>query len=270
MVASLYHVVVAFGLFSGCFSIALYEMGLNLGWVYLFMGIVIGSAVFPLWFLMTWSKASGTGAVVAAWGGLALSVSTWLIAAQIQGGKITVATLGTNEVMLSGNLVAIIMSGLIHYCWSIFIDPQVYDFAELDKAITLVEQDMSGLGAEQRDPVELDKAFKWITRRGYALTFVLIFLWPILSIPAGKFSEGYFAFWVLISILWGFGAALVIIILPISESSEEIASVFGNVWRSLTGKGTDATAGEVVATKEVEEDAKPIKTTAEGDVEVDA
>jgi hypothetical protein len=37
------------------------------------MGVVIGSAVAPLWFMMTWNKASGTGAVLAAWGGLA----TW-------------------------------------------------------------------------------------------------------------------------------------------------------------------------------------------------
>jgi hypothetical protein len=29
-----------------------------------------------------------------------------------------------------------------------FIDPQDYDFSELDKHITLVEQDLSGLGAK--------------------------------------------------------------------------------------------------------------------------
>ena len=260
------YVVVGFGLFSGCFSIALYEIGLNLGWVYLFMGIVIGSAVFPLWFLMTWSKASGTGAIVAAWGGLVLAVGTWLVAAQIQGGKVTVDTLGTNEVMLSGNLVAILCSGAIHYIWSIFIDPTDYDFSELDKAITLVEQDLSGLGAEQQDPVELDKAFKWITRRGYVLALILIVIWPILSVPAGKFSESYFAFWVLISLVWGFGAALVAWILPVSENSEEIMKVLSGLWGSITGKGTDATPGEEVSAKVVgEEDVEPIKATEEGD-----
>ena len=38
-------VIVIFGLFMGLFSIVLFEIGLNLGWVYLFMGVVIGSAV---------------------------------------------------------------------------------------------------------------------------------------------------------------------------------------------------------------------------------
>ena len=70
-------VIVCFGIFMGLFSIALNAMGLNLGWVYLFMGklaltrmlsrslcshlrtcagVVIGSAVIPLWNMMTWSK----------------------------------------------------------------------------------------------------------------------------------------------------------------------------------------------------------------------
>eukprot|EP00957_Ditylum_brightwellii_P204372 15338937-Ditylum_brightwellii.AAC.1 len=94
-------VIVGFGLFMGCFAIVLNEIGLNLGWVYLFMGVVIGSAVIPLWNMMTWSKASGKGAVIAAWSGLILAVIGWLSGAQAQSGKISVATLGTNEVMLS-------------------------------------------------------------------------------------------------------------------------------------------------------------------------
>merc|ERR1719253_1011768 len=72
-------VIVAFGIFMGLFSILLKVIGLNLGWVYLFMGICIGSAVIPLWNMMTWDKASGKGAVIAAWSGLCLAVAGWLI-----------------------------------------------------------------------------------------------------------------------------------------------------------------------------------------------
>jgi Na+/proline symporter len=144
--------IVAFGLTMGCCAIALFEVGLSLGWVYLFMGIVIGSAVAPLWNMMTWERASGRGAVVAAWSGLFLALITWLVAAKIQGGTVNVATLGTNEVMLSGNLVAIIMSAIIHYVWSKFIDHDAanYDFAELNTCLSLVDQDLAGLGPEQQ------------------------------------------------------------------------------------------------------------------------
>merc|ERR1712084_98817 len=93
-------VIFAFGLFMGLFAIVLDIMGLNLGWVYLFMGIVIGSSVIPLWNMMTWDKASGTGAVIAAWTGFFLAVVVWLIYGVASGGKLSVATLGKNEVML--------------------------------------------------------------------------------------------------------------------------------------------------------------------------
>jgi len=222
-------VIVVFGLFMGVLSIFLDFLGLNLGWVYLFMGCVIGSAVIPLWNLMTWDKASGKGAVIAAWGGFVLAITGWLIGAAVQSGEITISTLGSNEVMLSGNLIAICSSGIIHYVYSKFIDPQDFDFSTLDSKIKLVENDTSGLGAEDQDPEMLDAAYKWITIRGWVLTIVLVVIWPLLSVPAGKFTKDYFTFWVLLSIAWGFGAAIVITFLPIMESSAEIGAVFSGM-----------------------------------------
>ena len=252
-------VIVLFGLFMGCFSIILFEIGLNLGWVYLFMGVVIGSAVVPLWNMMTWKKASGTGAIIAAWSGLILALIGWLVAANVQSGEVSVDTLGTNEVMLSGNLIAILSSAFIHFVYSAFIDPQDYDFSELDKNITLVEQDLRGLTAEEQDPVELRRAERWITRRGYALTLILIFVWPVLSVPAGVFTKSYFAFWVLIAIAWGFGAAIIITVLPLSESAEDINTVLSGIFNTVTGREA-VQAEDPAAAKEVEaEEEEPAK-----------
>ena len=50
---------------------------------------------------------------------------------------ISIDSLGTNEAMLSGNLVAILFSGFIHYVYSTSIDPQDYDFSTLDASIKL-------------------------------------------------------------------------------------------------------------------------------------
>merc|ERR1712176_1414292 len=224
-------VILVFGLFMGGFSIALYYIGLNLGWVYLFMGVVIGSAVIPLWNMMTWDKASGEGAVIAAWAGLVLAIVGWLAAAQIQSGSISIATLGANEVMLSGNLIAIFSSGIIHYVYSKFIDPQNFDFSTLDENIHLVEQDLSGLSPEQQDKNELRRAKRWITRRGYLLTFVLIILWPILSIP----------------------------VLPLFESQDEIGNVFGGMFNYVTGRKGDSEYAEETPVKTVDDPVEPAK-----------
>jgi hypothetical protein len=217
--------------------------------VYLFMGIVIGSAVIPLWNLMTWSKASGTGAVIAAWGGFGLAVVTWLIAANVQSGKITIDTLGTNEVMLSGNLVAIISSGVIHFLYSVCIDPQDYDFSELDKHITLVEQDLRGLTADEKDPELIARTEKWIVRRGWLLTILLVIVWPLLSVPAGVFSKAYFSFWVLVAIAWGFTAAVVIVVLPLSESADDISKVMTGIYYAMSGKEAPPPPAVAMVTK---------------------
>lgn len=248
--------IVVFGLFMGCFAILLNELGLDLGWVYLFMGIWIGSAVIPLWNMMTWDKASGTGAIVSAWSGLVFAVVGWTVAAKVQGGEVTISTLGTNEVMLSGNLIAIISSGVIHYLYSKFVDPVVYDFALLNESIKLVENDTRGLTDAEKDPVLLDASERWIKNRGYALTLILIVIWPLLSVPAGVFSRSYFAFWVLVAIAWGFGAALVITILPLTENSEEISTVLIGMMQYAQGKPITAMANAEtlpVVTKDVPE-----------------
>lgn len=224
-------VVVLFGVFMGCFSIILFELGLNLGWVYLFMGVVIGSAVAPLWNLMTWDKASGRGAVLAAWSGLALALMAWILTAKINGGSIDIDTLGSNAAMLTGNLVAILSSAIIHWAYSTFVDPQYFDFAEFSKEITLIEDDQRGLTGN--DPKILEEASTWANRRVYLLTFILIILWPVLSIPAGVFSQSYFAFWVMLAVLWGFGAAAVIIFLPLSESFHDIDVIINGILVSM-------------------------------------
>jgi len=53
----------ALAVISGVIAIILLEIGLNLGWVYLVMGIIIGSAVFPLAACITWKKCSAIAAV---------------------------------------------------------------------------------------------------------------------------------------------------------------------------------------------------------------
>jgi urea-proton symporter len=238
-------VVVLFGVFMGCFSIILFEMGLNLGWVYLFMGVVIGSAVAPLWNLLTWKKASGTGAVLAAWAGLFFGLLGWVLVAKFGNGVVTIDTLGTNSAMLSGNLISILSSAFIHYFYSVYIDPQDYDFSQLDRKIRLVEDDKRGLTEAQKDPEVIKEAESWVNRRAYVLTFVLVVAWPVLSIPAGVFSESYFAFWILIAAAWGFSAAMAITFLPLLESSDEIDEIFRRILNHvLCRQGDDIEARE--------------------------
>merc|ERR1719504_8975 len=71
--------ILGFALFMGVLSIILFELGLSLGFVYLMMGIFIGSAVMPVAFVLTWKDASATGAIAGAVIGQICAMITWIV-----------------------------------------------------------------------------------------------------------------------------------------------------------------------------------------------
>lgn len=93
--------------------------------------------------------------------------------------------------MLTGNLVAICLSGLIVVVWSL-LDPDDYDYVSM-KNIPLVEDAFTGVTPVGNDSVEgIEKAYNFTRIYGSLLAFVLIILWPCLALPAQVFSKGYF------------------------------------------------------------------------------
>jgi hypothetical protein len=226
-------VIVVFGLIMGALAVALNHMELSLGWVYQFMGNAIGSAVAPLWFMMTWKDANAMGAIVGAWAGMILALSTWLIVCAAENdGKVTKELLGTLEPNLAGNIVAITSSALIHIVFSL-VKPQNYDYKSMGE-IQLLEDDMRGLDGDDFTEAFLLEAKAWIAKWGGGFTIVMVIIWPVLSLPAGVFTKDYFAFWVFISLIWAFVASFVIITLPIYESMGSIMGVIrAIVWEAM-------------------------------------
>ena len=217
--------IFAFGLFMGVLAIVLFEIGLSLGWVYLFMGIAIGGAVFPIYACLTWKKATAAGAIVAAPVGTLAGLLVWLLTAQLYAGSITIDTLGGNYPMLGGNLAAIFVSMFVHVGMSL-AKPDNYDW-QTTREIALVDDD--GAEAEEftgEDSKEaMDKASKWMVWAGWGATAVLIVIWPLLTLPAGVFSKSYFTFGVILSILWALLATAIGVLLPFWESREAIVSI---------------------------------------------
>jgi urea-proton symporter len=218
--------IVAFGIFMGIIAIILLEIGLNLGWVYLFMGIAIGGAVAPIYFCLTWEKASAMGAIVGAIVGTCAGFATWLITCQAYYGSINVDNLGGNYPMLGGNLASIIISLVVCAVIS-YLKPQNYDW-KTTREIALVEEegtskdeDFSGEDSKEA----MDKAAKYMLWACWGLTLILVVAWPLLALPAGVFSKGYFTFWVILSIIWGLLATIVGIVLPFWESRDAIAHI---------------------------------------------
>ncbi|CAK8540239.1 unnamed protein product [Lathyrus sativus] len=221
-------VVLGFGCFMGMLAVILNKAGVSLGWMYLAMGVLIGSAVIPIAFMLLWRKANAIGAILGTIFGCVLGIITWLSVTKIEYGKINLDTSGRNAPMLAGNLVSILTGGGVHAVCSM-LWPQNYDWSTT-KQITVVEKEKTDLPVEEFKEEKLIKAKVWIVKWGVGFTVLIVILWPILSLPAGEFSKGYFYFWAVIAIGWGTIGSAVIIALPIIESWDTIQTVIQGIF----------------------------------------
>ena len=221
--------IVAFGLGMGGLAVVLLGMGLSLGFVYLAMGILIGSAVVPIALTILWSKTNKVAATGGAVIGLLCSTTVWVIVASgaggfvASGGVIDLASLGNNYAMLFANITAILSGGIIAIIGSLAAG-KTFDWNDLKTKITLVEITAT---QETEDEETLKRAFKFSVRGGGAMALILIIVWPMPLIASGYvFEIGAYAVWVAISVIWVSIASAIIIFLPLIEARQGIAKVF--------------------------------------------
>ena len=219
--------IVAFGLGMGGLAVVLLGMGLSLGFVYLAMGILIGSAVVPIALTILWSKTNKVAATGGAVIGLLCSTTVWVATAASlpeYNGVVDLASLGNNYSMLFANITAIISGGLIAIIGSLAAKGKPFDWNDLKTKITLVEISAT---QQEEDDETLKKAFKFSVRGGGIMALILIIVWPMPLIASGYvFELGSYSIWVAISIIWVSIASAIIIFLPIIEARKGIAQVF--------------------------------------------
>jgi len=225
--------IVAFGLGMGGIAVVLLGMGLSLGFVYLAMGILIGSAVIPIALTITWSKTTRAGAVAGALIGVMLSLATWTgVAASEANGVVDIASLGGPFPMLYGNIVAILSSGLICVVVSLAQNKK-YDWKLMNQEMRIVEADMSEevkaeIAKREQDEATLKKAFNFSLKGGGILTLICVVAWPMpLYFSGYVFDLGFYSFWVSIAIVWVSVASFCIICIPIIEARKGFAQVMG-------------------------------------------
>jgi len=224
-------VIVIFGLGMGVLAGILLGMGLSLGFVYLAMGILIGSAVIPIALTITWSKTTKAGAVAGALIGVMLSLLTWTsVAASEANGVVDIASLGGAFPMLYGNVVAILSSGLICVVISLAQNKK-YDWTTLNTEMKIVEADMTEsvkaeIAKAAQDEETLKKAYQFSLKGGGILTIICVVIWPLpLYFSGYVFDIGFYGLWVGIAMVWVSIAAFCIIGIPIWEARGGFAKV---------------------------------------------
>ncbi|SCZ88311.1 BZ3500_MvSof-1268-A1-R1_Chr2-1g04327 [Microbotryum saponariae] len=267
--------IVAYGVIMGLLGIIFFEAGISMGWLYEFMGCLIGSAVAPIALAIMSAKANRLGCIAAAWIGLAVGIAGWLgVAAAENNGKITIDTTFQDYPMLTGNLLALGVSCIIAFSTS-WIWPENFDWeitraihSERDhfetapvKDVDVVEAEGSdkketeaespkvasarasfseegGLAYnENKDPAKLRQAFKLAVYVSVVLFFLLIIAIPLpLFFSSYVFPQVGFTVWIAITFIWVFYGSFAVVIYPIYESYGSIAEIGKAIYADVTGK----------------------------------
>lgn len=256
------HVMIGvWGLVMAIFACIWNVIGIDLGWLFLVMGLLIGGAVFPAAFAITWKGQTRAGALSGAVTGLCAGLIAWLVTARQYYGSLSVATTGMEYPTLAGNLAAI-MTGLIVTVAVSLAKPEPFnwDTTRSINASTLLATPSSGsIGQEENEkdnpnkdrdlpivrneeqemredelaveePKKLRRAFKVACIASFLLTFSMDFLIPIpLFLSHYIFSQGFFVAWVVITFCWVFCSTAISVILPVWET----AGFFRDLYREI-------------------------------------
>ena len=236
--------IIGFGLGMGGLAVILLHMGLSLGFVYLAMGILIGSAVIPIALTILWKRTNRVAATAGAVIGLLVAVTTWVsVAASLPeyNGVVDLASLGHNYSMLFGNIAGILTGGTVAIIGSL-ASKTSFDWKDLKEKITLVELSAAQSAEVTENEETLKKAFKFSLKGGGLMTLILIIVWPM-PLIASNFVFDQFAYgtWVAISVVWVSVAAGFIIFLPIIEARHGISQVLHGRNSGATGSSAGKT-----------------------------
>ncbi|KLO15220.1 urea transporter [Schizopora paradoxa] len=272
------HYAVAFyALVMGLAGLIFFYIGVSMGWLYEFMGVVLGSAVVPIALCVTWRKANKWGCIIASVSGFFAGIVAWLVTTSaLNGSVINVTTSGGDLEMLAGNLASIGVGGIVAVVYSL-ICPENFDFDSTrainappthhahhhDAADDASKEKEKRYSGDEKDEKEvemqsindhiiegvtedaeleragLESAFKFAAWSSVILLVVMILLIPLpLFFAETIFGKRGLSAWVIIGIIWAFCSAFTVVIYPLWESREALGMVSKGILKDIFGGGS--------------------------------
>jgi len=222
------------------------------------MGVFTSCAVFPFYATTLWERQNKAAVITAPILGSLIGIACWLGSAYALHGAATIATTSQIIPLIIGNGVSLLSGAIISIVCTFAFGRDDFDWSRAQTEIHIADDsDVKGLTAEQ---VAQERSHETLTpeqdlalRRGKVkaiiiatvLCLIFVIIWPMPMYGTKYvFSRGFFKFWVALTFLWAFGAALTITIMPLVEGRKTI-KLFVNMM-FLGKKPVTSTEGVVV------------------------
>ncbi|KAH9987838.1 Sodium:solute symporter family-domain-containing protein [Xylariaceae sp. FL0662B] len=258
--------VVAYGTIMAGFSVGLHYAGISMGWLYLWMGVIISSAVIPATLTLLWKGQNWIAAAASPVLGLICSLIAWTVTcAKLFDNVLNVDNLGSNYPMLAGNVVALLSPIIFVPVLTYVFGVDNYDWvsmAAIKQADDIDPSTISGgveaapttefvPAAPETETKKLNKASHIAKALTIFMALAFIIIWPMPMYGSGYvFSKPFFTGWVVVGIIWLFGSSFAVGIFPLWEGRDSMIRVA----KGLLGRGSRptpvSTEGKTVETEE--------------------
>ncbi|MEJ7642213.1 MAG: ATP-binding protein [Candidatus Nitrosocosmicus sp.] len=228
-------VILFYGLAMGVFASILFQIGVSLEYVYLVMGILIGSAVAPIILTLVWEKTKSNSMTAAAIVGIIGGTISWMISASLLYGDISLKSTGEQIPLLIGNVTSISLGAIVTILGSSI---ERFTYKKGNKQIQHVNSigidqkgnsNISSSNDDEANQKQLSKESKTLFK--YATVLILSFT---VFVPLPLYFSGYvfssisLHIWIWIVILWTSVAGGIMIAFPVIESRNYIIHVTRN------------------------------------------
>ncbi|CAH1789691.1 unnamed protein product [Owenia fusiformis] len=225
-------------------------VGLNLGWVFYFTGVMIGGVIIPVALSVLWSRATAAGMISGVLSGCLCGITLWLALASTYEGGVNLKNTSRDVPTLVGSAVSLGLSGIVCIMVSMCtLDRKKFNEEEEWNKLRNIENPLHPWAITYaRDFGTVHDLTSKFVRPTYAamksrfrrsritamiigLTLFVGFMivWPCAMIPFKVFTRNEFYHWTTFSIAYAFIAAAFIIIVPLVQ---EIYLIFGKIMNS--------------------------------------
>ncbi len=217
--------ILGFGLGMGVLSSVLFVSGISLQYLYLAMGIFIGSAVAPISLAILWKKTNRHAATTGAILGLAIGIISWLGTSILVGGTLSISSTSSTASLLAGNAASILSSLVIVLLGSI-ARPEKFNFEQLRHKIIVYDEKIRAKIEQETNDAALKKSLHSAILCGIVISLVIIIVIPVpLFLSGYVFSREFFSAWIFSVIGWVVAAASVVWLVPIIQSRHSVEEV---------------------------------------------
>ncbi|CAH2355941.1 urea active transporter [[Candida] railenensis] len=253
--------VVFFGLFMACLAVVFNYVGVTVGWLLSFLGIILSPEVSAITLAIFWKKMSKESLIIGAPLGTLTGIACWIGATYAYNdGVVNRTTVMANEATVIGNFTSL-FSSLFYYIVISYIKPADFDFKTFETSFhagdDADEKEQAAMTTKKEDAGILKKQ-SIIT----AVLNIILVIGAYVIVPCAYygsryvFSKAYFTSWIVIMLIWLLVAATYIVVFPLWQGRHSIYAIVSHA-TSLIGKTksestSDASSSNSTGVEEVD------------------